>query len=220
MKFINLIFHDLCNRLTAAKTERVLLRTINKKEGDLRLPLYNLVVHYIFHYESEAALKYLEQLMVLLNDPEQKALFYLTAGQYMEMVHDYRSALLCYHRARPLEPEHQEVWYLINNNIGYCLAFLDNFAEAEPYCLIAISIDPLRHNAYKNLGLSLEGQQKYVEAADNYIKASMLCPADKRALNLLENLVARIDSVAYEIPDIEAKIARLKEQAHMTADQN
>jgi|SRR6516165_9551927 tetratricopeptide (TPR) repeat protein len=92
------------------------------------------------------------------SSPEAKSYFCLSAGIEMERRRDYARALKCYSLAFGLEPGNDDVWYFLHNNLGFCLNQFAKFAEAEPYCHQAIEINPYRHNAYKNLGVSLQGQ--------------------------------------------------------------
>jgi tetratricopeptide (TPR) repeat protein len=77
------------------------------------------------------------------------------------------------------------VGYFLNNNLGYSLVQVGLFEEAEPYLRAAIEIDPQRQNAYKNPGLSLQGQRRYSEAAISYLESVKTCPADPRAFKHL-----------------------------------
>ena len=74
--------------------------------------------------------------------------------------------------------------------MGYCLNELGRHREAEAYCRKAITIDPRRHNAWKNLGIALEGLGQHADAAAAWIEAATLCPEDERAKRLLEKLAA------------------------------
>jgi len=68
-----------------------------------------------------------------------------------------------------LEPVKNQTWYFVHNNMGYCLNHFGRFAEAEPYAdarsrLIRGDTTPSR-----NLGIALEGQGDYMEAAHCFI---------------------------------------------------
>jgi Flp pilus assembly protein TadD len=121
--------------------------------------------------------------------PGRRAFYLLGLGQLLEKQDDYAGALDVYAGALPLEPADPRTWYLINNNLGYCLNHFGRHAEAEAHCRRATEIDPARHNAYKNLGIALEGQGQFAEAARNYRRAADLCPADARAARHLEALL-------------------------------
>ena len=180
--------------------------------------LQGLVFFYAQTGRQQIALKYLERLVASTDDPEKRAGYYLNMGGNMEGVENYEAAIYFYSLAFSLEPEDTLTWYLINNNLGYCLNQFGRFVEAEGYCRSAIKIDPERHNAYKNLGVSLAGLGHYAEAARNFIKALRANAADPRALKLLEQLFAEHPEIVTEIPDIEAQIQRCQEAVKAVAE--
>ena len=120
----------------------------------------------------------------------------------MEHVRDYSAALEAYSRALKLPQDSEEVWYYLNNNSGYCLIQLGRHQEAEKYCRSAIQIEPRRHNAHKNLALSLQHQCRYVQAARSFIRATKLCPNDGRALEHLKDLIGAHPEIAEDIPEL------------------
>jgi tetratricopeptide (TPR) repeat protein len=69
------------------------------------------------------------------------------------------------------------------------------------YCRAAIEIDPDRHNAYKNLGIAVQNQGRYAEAAKNFIRAAKMAPSDTRALVHLEGLIAGHREIFEETPE-------------------
>ncbi len=160
---------------------------------------------------EEKALKYLERLVANSDDPEKRAEYFLKMGANMEGLKNYDAAIFYYSQGFSLEPENTITWYLINNNLGYCLNQFDRFTESESYCRSAIKIDPERHNAYKNLGISLVGQGQNAQAALNYLKATLIEARDLRAFKLLEQLFDNHPEIADEIPDIEAQIQKCKD---------
>jgi tetratricopeptide (TPR) repeat protein len=123
-------------------------------------------------------------------------------GIAMEHTSDYSAALEAYSRALVLQQDFEDTWYFLNNNAAFCLNQLGRYGEAEKYCRIAIRIEPRRHNAYKNLGVSLQNQCLYAEAARNFIRAIKLCPTDRRALDHLKELINDHPEVIEEIPDL------------------
>ena len=136
---------------------------------------------------------------------------YLILGQLMEQIQDYESALTFYSEAHAREAKDKTAWYLINNNLGYCLNQFERFAEAEPYCRSAIKINPDRFNAYKNLGVALEGQGRFGEAALYYHVAVRANAADPRALRHLERVVSEHPEISGEIPDIFERLRSSQE---------
>ena len=120
--------------------------------------------------------------------PTAKAYFCLCAGQEMERQQNYEAAIACYSLAFGLTPGTDDVWYFLHNNLGFCLNHFEKYEEAEPYCRQAVEMYPARHNAYKNLGISLQGQAQYLAAAEQFLKAVLICSNDPRALSDLKLL--------------------------------
>ena len=114
----------------------------------------------------------------------------LSIGQLQERQENYAAAIDWYRRAFRLRPGADGTWYLLHNNLGYCLNRFGLHQEAEEMCRQAVAIDPSRHNAHKNLGVALEGQGCYAQAAREYLAAARLWPEDPRALRLLRRLTA------------------------------
>lgn len=75
-------------------------------------------------------------------------------------------------------------------------------------CRDAIEIDPGSYNAYKNLGVALQGQRIYPEAAVLFLRAALSYPPDPRSLGHLEDLLSNHrEEVEREIPDIADHLA-------------
>ena len=102
---------------------------------------------------------------------------------------------------------------MLNNNLGYSLNQVGRHGEAEACCRAAIAIDAGRHNAHKNLGISLEGQGKYLEAAQCFLKAAQAAPDDLRALGHLEDLLARHEEIGTNHPEILEAAQECREAA-------
>jgi len=193
------------------EAEKMLLTNLKKCEDAMESTVLDLVLLYCRLGQQEIAMQYLERLIAATVDPEKKAQYFLRMGQLMEQIRDYEGAITFYTQAFSLEPANNTVWYFINNNLGFCLNHFNRHVEAEPYCRAAIMIDPIRQNAYKNLGISLEGQGKFTQAAELYIKAVAVNPADPRAFYLLEDLVRQHQEIEFELPDIWIKIEKCRE---------
>lgn len=149
-----------------------------------------------------AAYGYFEKILCLADDPGERAWCHLRMGQAMEQAGDYQAALEAYLAAFELPQGADEVWYFLNNNAGYCFNQTGRNEEAAEYCRAAIEIDPTRHNAHKNLGIALQHQGRYIDAARCFIRATRLCPADGRALAHLEDLIAGHREILIELPEI------------------
>ena len=202
--------------ISAEEAERILLERLSKCEQDLESSIWDLVVFYSRVNRQDISLQYLSRLITITDDPEKKAQYFLTMGQCMEQIQDYEAAITFYTRAFSLEPVDNGIWYLINNNLGFCLNYFERYKEAEPYCRAAIKIDPRRHNAYKNLGIAMEGQLQFAEAAKLYVKAVQSNAGDMRSLLQLENLIAKHSEIEVDIPDIQSQLEKCKDAVDLS----
>jgi tetratricopeptide (TPR) repeat protein len=164
----------------------------------------------------------LDRLLATTENPEERAEIVLATGQLMEMLGDFPNAHRAYSQGVALEPIGGRTWYLLHNNLGYCLDHLGRYAEAERWCASAIKIDPQRHNAYKNLGIAQEGQGKFADAAQSFIQAIHREASDPRALIHLEDLIENHPEIASAIPDLSEQIEQCRtavEKAQKTVEQ-
>jgi tetratricopeptide (TPR) repeat protein len=113
----------------------------------------------------------------------------LYAGCNAEKSGDFNLAAREYRSGLEFVTEDFDTAYFLNNNLGYSLIQLGDFVEAEIYCREAILIDPHRYNSYKNLGLALQGQGQFIEAALALQLASVMS-SDPRAEKHLEELLS------------------------------
>src|SRR5215831_10270668 len=88
-----------------------------------------------------AAYEYAEKILTLADKPGEKAQCLLKMGQMLEKSGDYQGALKTYTRAFDLPQETNDIWYFLNNNLGYCLNCDGLPEKAEGYCRAAIAID-------------------------------------------------------------------------------
>ena len=148
-------------------------------------------------------------------DPEELAARFLRLGIQMEGLEDFASACEFYSKGLSLDPQSAHTRYFLNNNIGYSLNQLRRFADAEPYCRTAIEVEGRRHNAYKNLGVSLTGQKRYAEASVCFVQATRACPGDRRALLCLERLVTEVPEILSLVPGLEKDLDECRVLGHM-----
>ena len=104
-------------------------------------------------------------------------------------------------------------WHFLNNNLGYSLNQIGRHGEAEAYTRAAIAIDPGRHNAHKNLVISLQGQGNYLEAPRSFLRATHAQPDDVRALDHLEDLLAKHEEIGTHHPEILEAVQECREAA-------
>jgi tetratricopeptide (TPR) repeat protein len=195
------------------EVEERLLQQLKKAvhQHEIESSMWELASFYSRTGRQEIAFHYVNQLVERMDDPGKAAGCYLAMGQLLEQVGGYEQAIEFYEQAILLEPNTKPVAYLVNNNLGYCLNYVGRYQEAEAYCRKAIAIDPERHNAYKNRGISLEGQGQFSEAAQCYIRAIQANANDPRALNHLENLIENNREIVSEINDIREQIEDCRE---------
>ena len=158
------------------------------------------------HGRFGAACAYLEKSLPLVESPGDKASCLLMIGQAWEHAGDCKAARAAYQRAFTLPQEKNDTWYFLNNNLAFCLNKEGGHKEAEQHCRAAIKVNRRRHNAYKNLGVALEGQGRYVDAARNYLRAARLHPADTRAAELLERLMDAYAETLNGAPKLRAQL--------------
>jgi Flp pilus assembly protein TadD len=151
-------------------------------------------------------LEILDALLSSTVEPEVRAEITLAMGQLMERLDDYQSASVAYSRGVSLEPVGERTWYLLHNNLGYCLNQMGRHEDAEHWCRAAIQIAPERHNAHKNLGVACQGRGRYAEAALAFIHAVHREAGDPRALQHLGELVGSHPEIVTEIPDIHGQL--------------
>jgi tetratricopeptide (TPR) repeat protein len=168
--------------------------------------LWQLAMDCIEAGYCSAACKYIEKILLLVDDPGDKAECFLKMGQTLEQSRDFAAAAAAYARAFELPREQNTTWYFLNNNHGYCLIQTGRCAEAEPFCRAAIRIEPKRQNAHKNLGIALQSLGRIGEAAKTFIRATKLAPEDGRALALLDELYRSHKDIVDELPDFPAQL--------------
>ena len=129
-----------------------------------------------------------------MDDPslgEVTAYLLVREGSYCETVRGFDAAIKFYGKSLSYKIKDFELRYFRLNNLAFCLNYLGRFTEAEPILREAIAIDPSRYNAHKNLGVSLEHQEQFEEAARCYLRSWQLCPTDGRAGLHLKRLIER-----------------------------
>ena len=155
-------------------------------------------------------LEILARLLSATADPEERAEIALAMGSLMEQAGDFQSAIDAYSRGVSLEPIGGRTWYLLHNNLGFCLNHFGRHSEAETWCTAAIRIDPLQHNAYKNLALALQGQGRFADAARLFLEAVHREAGDPRALAHLEAMFQEHPEIADEIPNLPEQISQCR----------
>jgi len=83
---------------------------------------------------------------------------HLAQGEMAEADEEWGLALEHYGIGLSLLPKDTPTVYFLFNNAAHCLNALELYSEGECYCRRAIEIDPMRPEAYRNLAVSLHGQ--------------------------------------------------------------
>lgn len=201
----------ICNIPSPEEEERKLLLELTERKDNYYDGLWKLTRFYSTSGQPVKALTYIQKLLDTTDNPEIKAQCYLSMGQLMENMHDYENALNFYLQAFSLKPNNNDNWYLINNNLGYCLNQLGRHREAGKYCRVAIEINPARHNAYKNLGISCAGLGNYQAAAKNFVRATRANVSDPRALAHLEELIEQHPELLKQMPDLQMELEKCRQ---------
>ena len=188
--------------MTAEEAEQFLLKQLEERNGKCKKTLWQLARVYSHMKRHEDALNCIYKLMQLSDEREENASFFLALGQLMEQMRDFPAAIEYYRGAFCLKPSRTRVWYLVHNNLGFCLNVLKRYDEAEGYLESAIKIDPSRSNAYKNLGLCFMGRGRFVKAIENFVAALRADASDPRTLGHLEELLADRPELFEKIPDL------------------
>ena len=185
-------------------------RRIPVSYGFIDLPemLWQMANIFLGKGNQQPGILCLLRLLDISSDRERRAECFLLLGAECEKADDYGAAARFYLQGMECGPRGVNTRYFLHNNLGYSLNRLGVFVEGEKYCRTAIEIDPQRHNSYKNLGLALQGQGIYPEAASCFIRAAFICPTDSRAIGHLEEILANHqEEVEREIPDIAEHLA-------------
>lgn len=197
---------------TDLEDERVLLERL--AEPSNREPvqtLWQLVRFYRLVEKNDLASALIYHMLDLDDSVDTKAFCYLGLGQVAEARNQYDAAIDFYTRGLTFRTQDKFVKYLLHNNTGYCLNVQEKYRAAESYCRLAIEIDSTRANAFKNLGLSLAGQNDLVGAAWAWIEATKADAKDARALIFLKQLIVDHPEVVSRFPGLWSEVAARSE---------
>jgi len=189
---------------TNKESERVLLERLNtfSSESDYVETLWKLARFYFGIQSLDHAAKAIKAILERTDDPEKHACCYHWLGEMAEIRGQYDAALEQYVKGLALNPTEKLTAYFLNNNTGYCLNLQGKHAEAERMCRVAIEIDSDKPNAFKNLGISLVGQNDLLGAAWAWIEATTANARDGRALKLLQNLLSKHPGLIKQTPSL------------------
>lgn len=152
--------------------------------------VYEQAISYSANGEIDVAVKLLENVLAKTDDTTLIARCYLRLGGLAEQVRQCSAALDYYEHGLALPQTETFTAYFLNNNAAYCLNMMARHQEAETLCRKAIETDASKHNAWKNLGVSLDAQGDLLGAAWAYVEATKIEPRDARAFVFLQRLIA------------------------------
>ena len=205
--------------MSAEEVEGLLLKRLEEEKDSPTDALWELSRFYQQTSQPDKGLACLRQVLARMPDAESKAGCVLAMGQMMESARDFEGAVRFYKEAFALEPVQTDVWYFINNNLGFSLNTLGRFAEAERYCRQAVAVNPNRPNAFKNLGIALAGQGDYAGAARCYVASTQANAADPRAAQLLVDLLREHPELEFEYREAADSCQKAVTVARQKADQ-
>lgn len=187
------------------ETERLLIERLqnSKTEEDYFRWLLFVVAFYRGIEKVDSARVLLHLFLETTKEPEQKAHCHLALGQIATDEQQIEVALNHFNTALRFNPLKTKVGYVLHNNISYCLNQLGRFREAEKHCRMALEIDGRWASAYRNLGISLDGQENTVGAVWALVEAVKMDSSDDRARNILKKIISEQPSLAIQCPWIE-----------------
>ncbi|MBF0503372.1 MAG: hypothetical protein HQM09_24850 [Candidatus Riflebacteria bacterium] len=196
---------------TVEEEEADQLQDIQEKEEAFFQALWSLAGFYCSIGRQEKSLALINRILRCSDDRTTHARMILGLGQTSEQLKQWEAAIGYYSAGIELNAENdRETWYFLHNNLGYCLNVLGKFQAGETYLRKAIGIDDGKPNGFKNLGISLEGQGKFMAAAMTYIQATRANAADGRAFQLLTKLVEGHPELHALIPYLPDTIDELR----------
>ena len=188
------------------ETEKLLIERLqcSKTEEDYFRWLLFVVAFYRGIEKVESARALLHMYLESNTDNDKNAHCHLALGQIATDEQRFEAALNHFVAGLKLSPTRTKVCYVLHNNAGYCLNQLARYREAEQHSRMALAIDSLRPSAYRNLGISLQGQGDSISAAWAFVESVKADSSDQRAQSLLSKLVDRNPELRIECPWIDA----------------
>jgi len=183
-------------------TESLLLERLknSQSENDYFRWLLFVVGFYRGIQKVDAAMALLHRFIETSNSDEQKAHCHLTLGQIATDEQHFEAALKHFKIALGLNPKQKKIVYVLHNNTAYCMNMLHCYAEGERHCRLALEVNWTRASGSRNLGVSLKGQAKLVEAVWALVEAAKLDVSDERARLLLRKLIEENPYVVVQCP--------------------
>ena len=194
------------------ESEKELLGNLQDSWGECQSTLWDLVIFCATTCQQERAVGFVERLMELATNLDQRAVCLIMLALLMEEMEDYDSAKGYYEQALELEQLEENTLYFLHNSFGCLLNRLGQFEEAEPHLERAISIDPERAYGHKDLGLACEGLGRLEEAVECYFVATQLTPHNATSLVHLESLLSRHPELFAKGLHLQSRLDRCRKQ--------
>jgi len=190
------------------ETEKLLIERLqsSKTDEDYFRWLLFVVAFYRGIEKVDSARVLLQMFLDSNPDEDKKAHCHLALGQIATDEQRFETALNHFLLALKLSPTRAKVSYVLHNNAGYCLNQLARHREAEQHCRLALGIDSVRPSAYRNLGISLQGQKDPKSAAWAFVESVKADSSDTKAHHLLSNLVQKHPVLRIECPWIDGAL--------------
>ena len=187
---------------TEVQSETILLERLQSAKGEEDYFRWLLLVVGFYRgiKRLEAAKALIEDYIRTGENPQRTVQCYLALGQIETDEQKYENALVHFLAALNLGPNEKRIVYVLHNNAAYCLNLLGRYADGERHCRAAIEIDAARASAYRNLGISLNGQGNILGAAWTLAEAVRADAADDRAHALLQKVVAQDATMVLRCP--------------------
>ncbi len=179
----------------------------SKTEGEYFRWLLFVVAFYRGIQKVDSARALLQLFLETSHDNDQKAHCHLALGQIATDEQRFETAFNHFVAALKLNPTQSKITYVLHNNAGYCLNTLGRYKDAERHCRVAIETNANRPSAYRNLGISLEGQGEFVSAAWALAESVKANSADDKAQQLLAKLVEKRPALRLQCPWIEKALS-------------
>ena len=186
----------------AQHTEKMLLERLQKSstpEEYFRWLLF-IVGYYRGMDRLNAAKALLQRFVAASANNEHRVHCFLALGQIATDEKELDNAVKHFNAALDLKPSTAKVKYVLYNNIGYCLNALGRYPDGERHCRKALAIDWTRASAYRNLGVSFQGQSNLLGAAWALAEAAKADPADDRARVIMKALLADNPAIVTRCP--------------------
>jgi tetratricopeptide (TPR) repeat protein len=150
----------------------------------------------------------LSQAIPITNSEVARA--HLARGEIAEAGEEWGLALEHYGIGLSLLLQDSPTAYFLFSNAAHCLNALELYSEGESYCRRAIEMDPMRPEAYRNLAVSLRGQDNLRGSALCLVEAIKINPSDECAVQFLKQLLTDHPTLSLQCSRIARELERIE----------